>query len=158
MGQSQSSGFCFFPIHDQALTSECWQSCEFSVLYDSAASRSSFGDWFQLLQCCSSKRYDGLLGPWWSVLPALTLLELSVLISEPVFLPPALSPLCRAPHLLPFHCHQCLYRQGQVQQLCALPKPSFQVHPASQAAQVLNTTELLQLLCTDYQFAIFHQR
>ena len=97
MGQSQSSGFCFFPIHDQALTPECWQGREFSVLYDSAASRSSFGGWFQLLQSCSSKGHDGLLGPWWSVLPALTLLELSVLISEPVFLPPALSPLCRAP-------------------------------------------------------------
>ena len=38
-----------------------------------------------------------------------------------------------------------------MQQLRAPPKPSFHVHRASQAAQVLNMTELM-LLCTNYQF------
>ena len=128
--QPQSPGSVSFPIRDPALTPECWHGGESRVLYGSAASGSSFGGWFQLFQCCNSEGPDGLLGPWWRVPPALTLLELSVLISEPVVsLPPARSPLCRAPHLLPFHCHQCLYRQGQVQQLCALPNLPFKCIP-----------------------------
>ena len=59
MGHSQSAGFRFFPVHAQALPSECWQGCALSALYDAAASGSSFGNWMRVpvLQ---------LSGSWWS--------------------------------------------------------------------------------------------
>lgn len=119
---------------------------------------SYLGTGLALYQSFRSKGYDSLMGPLWTVLPALILLGLSVLISElAVFLLQALSPLLRGAHPPPFHCHPRFYRHGQMQQLLALPKPSFQVCPTSQATTGGDHYGTVMLLYTNYQFSIFRQ-
>lgn len=130
-------------------------SMYFLILYPQ---ESYLGTGLAPYQSFCSKGYDSLTGPLWSVPPALILLGLSVLISElAVFLLRALSPLLRGAHRLPFHCHQRFYRHGKVQQLLALPKPSFQVCPTSQATTGGDHYGAVMLLYTNYQFSIFRQ-
>ena len=156
--QPQSPGSVSFPIRDPALTPECWHGGESRVLYGSAASGSSFGGWFQLFQCCNSEGPDGLLGPWWRVPPALTLLELSVLISEPVVLSTSSLPTVQSPPSSAFPLSSVSLPSGSSATAVCTPQPSFQVHPAAQAAQMLATAGLLLLLSAHCQSPISHQR
>lgn len=69
------------PVDALTLTSEDWQGCGFKVLGNSATPRRNLGIdfWYQ---SCGHETSGSPRGPSWSVLPALTLLDLRVPVPE----------------------------------------------------------------------------